>query len=104
MLGCLPVHHPNWHQQDFCKVNPYSKLRVILKKTEQVTVHAHTGLEQNKGICLYIEIMLPLISHRTPCQASPHGSPPLTAQPGSREPKAAYKLLIAATMMKQTTN
>lgn len=41
-------------------------------------------------------------SHWTPCQASPHGSPALATHPGSiGEPKAAYKLLIAATMLKQ---
>lgn len=40
----------------------------------------------------------------TPCQASPHGSPPEAVQPGSEgAPSAAYKPLIATTDSKSQT-
>lgn len=69
-------------------------------KTEEMTFLTRHNIGIKKS-CLYIEIMFE-VSHRTPCQASPHGSPAAATHPGSfGEPNAAYKLLIAATMLKQ---
>lgn len=45
----------------------------------------------------YIDFISELLQ-RTPCHDSPHGSPPLATHPGrTGEPRATYKLLIAAT-------
>lgn len=87
--GCPPIHRPNWRQQDFCK------------KTQIRTTIMRRRIEAKES-CQYIEIIFEEASHSTPCHASPHGSPAAETQPGRfGVPKAAYKLLIAATMLKQ---
>jgi hypothetical protein len=43
--------------------------------------------------------------HVTPCQLSPHGSPPLAVHPGNTgDPRATYSPFIAATARKVQGN
>lgn len=79
----------------------FAPLRILPQRTvwnkEWITPETKNGIHGDNRMLPYIDLMSELL-HWTPCHASPQGSPPVATHPGrGGEPRATYKLLIAAT-------